>query len=69
MAEVRIPTPPPPEEIGRRIGEFIATLIRTGPPPVAVRVAKAIMDEMSKVIAEATEVMAREIEKGLPGVR
>jgi len=69
MAEVRIPAPPTPEEIGRRIGELIATVIRISPPPVAAKVVKLVMDELTRVIAEHTELLAREIARGPPGVR
>jgi len=66
MARVEVPTPPTPEEVGKRLGQLVATLIRIAPPHVAARVIKKTTDEIHAAMDEVLRTMAEEIEKGPP---
>jgi len=67
--EVEVPVPPSPEEVGKRLGQLIATMIRIAPPHVALRVVKVASDELYKAMDEVLKDIAREVEKGPPGAR
>jgi len=64
--EVEIPVPPKPEDVGKRLGQLLAMIIRTAPPHVAARVIKKTADEIHLAMDEVLRDIAREIEKGPP---
>jgi len=67
MAEVTVPRPPTPEEVGKRVGELVSVAIKYAPPRVVMELLHALTDTAHKTLEEMTKAAAEEIRKGPPG--